>query len=88
MVIARGNSDGDELLILGLSNENLHRMCSGAPIVIRKATHGDGVPEGWQIVLFHGKDEASMAETLRQAGVVGKETKINADPRLGVDPST
>jgi hypothetical protein len=85
MIIARGELNEDtrqQLLIIGLSNENVARLLRGGPIVMQRKTHGDDVPEGWQIVIFHGKTEEAMAEDLRSMGALDG-AKIYKDARLG-----
>lgn len=84
MIIANGENKktGDKVIILGMSNENLRQMVSGNPILLRRETHGEGIPEGWEIAIMFGKTEMEIMAQFRIAGVVGKETKIVVDPRL------
>jgi hypothetical protein len=85
MINAHGVRNDDarqQLLIIGLSNENVARLLRGGPIVMDRRTHGDGVPEGWQIVLFNGATEEDMAKDLRRIGAVDGAKIIN-DPHLG-----
>lgn len=88
MIIARATTDHGELLILGLSAINVTRMMAGKPIVIREKTHGEGVPKGWEIMIFTGETEVQMQDALQKAGVIGPETKINVDPKLGKDSNS
>lgn len=81
MMIARAdNEDGEMLLLLGLSNENLRRLVMGQPMNISRATHGDGIPEKWRIVIMYGKTEQDMQRDL--GDMIGPDTKIHRDPRL------
>jgi hypothetical protein len=83
MIIARGSSGShDEVLILGLSRENIRRLQEGEPIRIRRATHGDGIPARWQIVIIFGETEQSMRREFEEHGMIGPETKIHINPRL------
>ena len=82
MIIARGTGKKAELLLLGISHKNIENLLEGKPMVLRRESHGDGVPEGWEIVIFTGETEESMAKSLQDGGVIGPETKINRDPKL------
>lgn len=85
MIIARGHLDGDaatEFLMLGLSRENITRLIAGQPIVVKKATHGDGVPAGWEIVILFGETELEMKQSLEKVGLIKPDTKVTVDPRL------
>lgn len=94
MIIARafGESKADgspgELLILGLSDHNVARLLAGKPIRITQETHGNGVPAGWSIMIFHGKTEDEMAQMLKEGGAIGPDTEIRRDPKLGRSPNT
>lgn len=77
MIIARGTTDtGKELLLFGLSRENIKRLLDGKPMHVRREAHGEGVPEGWEIGIFFGETEADCARVLRQAGLITDDTKI------------
>jgi hypothetical protein len=82
MIIARGEDKetGEQLLLLGLSRENLKRLQEGAPMLITRKTHGDGIPENWRIVIIFGETELSMQRELDE--FITPETKIHRDPRL------
>jgi hypothetical protein len=82
MIIARGEKGGHQMIMLGLSEENVRRLQGGKPIDIKRESHGDGVPEGWEIVIFVGETEQSMKKELESLGAIGPETKITVDPRL------
>lgn len=87
MLIARGTSESDdgkkgELLILGLTNENIRRLVQGKPMKLTRETHGEGVPEGWEIAILFGRTEDDLAQMLREAGAIDADTKINRDPKL------
>jgi len=84
VIVARAKRDnGGEILMLGLSHENLRRIHDGKPLHVRREAHGDGIPEGWEIVIFTGKDEFEMQRVFQEGGLIGPETKVHVDPRLG-----
>lgn len=83
MILGRGETNGREMLILGLSRVNVERLVSGQPIRIRKESHGDGVPQGWEILIIYGNTELELASHLRSVGLLKPETQIKVDPRLG-----
>lgn len=64
MIIGRGTSEKCETVIFGLSLENIRRMLGGEPIHVTRHSHGDGVPEGYEFVIFAGQDEETMAKDL------------------------
>lgn len=84
MMIARATSDDGktEVLLLGLSRVNVERLMQGKPIRIAQETHGEGIPEGWKILILFGETENDMREELRAAGVIDAQTKETTDPRL------
>ncbi len=82
MLIARGVDGKDQLIILGLSHENIAGLLAGHPMVLKRESHGDGVPEGWEIVIFTGNTEADLAREFQQSGLIGPDTQIRKDPRL------
>ena len=62
MIKATGTNDkGERILMLGLSHRNLDLLRDGKPIRF------DGTPYGYggEIILFAGKDEATMAASIR-----------------------
>lgn len=85
MVIVRASNpkNGNQLFMLGLSRENLSRLQLDKPIHLKKETHGDGVPEGWEFVLFFGETEQDMQEMFVKSGMIGPDTKVHVDPRFG-----
>lgn len=81
-MIARGTIGTKELLTLGLSRKNVERLMAGQPIQIKRDTHGQGVPDGWEILILFGETEDSFLKALHDAGAIGPKTKINRDPKL------
>lgn len=79
--------DDKQMLIVGLSKENIRRLQEGQPIVIRRGVHGEGVPKGWQITLLVGEPD-EIARQFKEAGMIKPDTKINRDPRLGLSTDT
>lgn len=82
MIVGRGTSDdGKQVILLGLSDDNVQRLTDGKPILVTRETHGAGVPEGWIITIVHGKTEQSLAAQLVKG--VAKNAKIHHEPKLG-----
>lgn len=75
-----------QILIIGLTYQNIMRMIHDQPVHIRKEVHGPGVPEGWEIVIFAGESEANIYEMFKKGGVFGQETTIIVDPETGIKP--
>lgn len=67
MLLARAvTKRGEDLLIIGLSDENRRRLADGQPIDINARTHTDVVPGMLHIVIFAGADEASMQQQISE----------------------
>jgi len=67
-------SDGQTLLVLGLSRENRRRLDLGQPIYVSREQHGVAVPAGLKLVIFTGETEAEMAESM--ASLIGPTTVV------------
>lgn len=88
MIIGRGTqADGTgELLMLGLSFENLRRLRQGEPIRMTPESHGPGVPLGWKILIVAAETEEALVAALVKAEAVGPATVVAAMPRDPSDP--
>lgn len=82
MIIARGGGGDRQVLILGLSRENITRLMAGAPIYLTEKSHGQGVPKGWAISILFGDTEGAIAAKLQADGVLAPGCKVHVDPRL------
>ncbi len=82
MIVGRGETEDGQVIILGLSSQNVERLLRRKPIVVRREVHGDGIPDGWKIVLCYGKTETSLVEELRQGGLLDGVNVIQ-DQNLG-----
>lgn len=76
--IARGNDDGKQRVLLGLTRRNIERLLSGRPISVKAETH-PGFPEDLQIMIIYGESERAITDVL--SGHIGEKTKIVAVPR-------
>jgi hypothetical protein len=82
MVIARAKgASGRDILLLGLSAENVRRLQGGEPIRVTQETHGPGIPEGWVIGLVFGETEEDIEISLRKEGLITEGTFIYRTPR-------
>jgi hypothetical protein len=75
---ATGSSNGKQIIVLGLSWENLRRLKECQPIHVDATTHA-GFPEQLSILIFSGETESTMARQMRE--LIGPETKVVAVPR-------
>jgi hypothetical protein len=81
MIIMRSTSEtGQELLLFGLSRENVTRLLEGDPILLTRQSHG--VPEGWSVGIFFGETEQDMAGLLSKMGIITPQTEVVVDPKL------
>jgi hypothetical protein len=68
---AGATGDGQPLLLLGLSEENMARLVAGEPILIRaEELVALGVP-AMQVVICYGKTEAAILKELRALKIPG-----------------
>lgn len=81
MMLGSGQKeDGTQVLFMGLSLENIRRLVQGKPMVITREAHGEGVPEGWEILVVYGETEDDIVEMMKPALNPGVE--IHRDPKL------
>lgn len=83
MIVARGNYEEDELLVLGLTAQNVQRLVRGAPILVRREVHGDGIPDGWKIMLVFGQTEEAIKHDFKKNGLIKEDTSIMIEKNLG-----
>ena len=83
MVIVRAGEKGKEILMIGLSDENVKRLTTDQPIIIDNAKSKGAIPPGLEVVIFHGKSEQDIYRMLKKHGMIGVDTKIEFDPKLG-----
>ena len=66
MLKGRGTRDGREVLIFGLSFENLNRLKEGKPVVIWREEMGIT----YDVIIFAGPTENAMAEMIRNPDTI------------------
>lgn len=76
MIVASANGEKKDLLLLGLSQENIDRLWKDLPIRISRETHGEAIPENLVIVIIAGKSEYDIKHALETAGIIGPDTKL------------
>lgn len=83
MIVGRGqtNDTNKEVLLLGVTDDNIKALTSGKPIKVSRETHGPGIPEGWVIVIVHGKTVNELAAVLTQ-GPWAAGAEIHHEPLL------
>lgn len=74
MVIVHGSrltrESGKELLLFGLSNENVKWLKAGNPIRVVRETHGESIREDQEFVIMFGKTEKAIHKKLVELGFV------------------
>lgn len=78
MIIGRFKRGKVEGLLLGLSAENLRRLKLGDPIHVTKETHGEGIPDGWDLLITYGETEKDMCDELEKHGLL--QPGVNVHP--------
>ena len=79
MITARATGeDGQEVLLLGVTRENIRRLTAGQPIRVSAETH-PGFPDHLRVLIVFGETERTLAETLKP--FIGEQTKVIAVPR-------
>lgn len=86
MMVARIIRERGQILLIGLSRENVKRMLAGQPVRITNEKHKAGLPEDWEIAIMFGETEQDMYNMLQKSGLVRPDTEMILDPRLGIDP--
>ena len=71
-------ADGTEIILLGLTRENLARLAEGQPIRVSAEQHA-GFPPNLVITILFGETERAIIEQLRP--LIGDGTKVVAVPR-------
>ncbi len=86
MLIARATGKKGKkqttICVLGLTTGNLNQMMAGRPIHVKGDSHPGALPDGWELMIFHGQTEEDMRQMFEQHGLIGPDTKLNIDPRL------
>lgn len=75
MLIAKGESEGIETLLIGLSHENMARLLKGEPIYHKKHP---ALPDTLLIIMA-GKTEQTIKQQLESLGVVNDMTNVIRD---------
>lgn len=66
MIGARGTDGaGNQLLVLGLTWDNLDRLRLGQPAFLTNATH-PFIPAGWNVTIIAAQDERTLIAWLKQ----------------------
>lgn len=84
MIIARGKlpDSEDQILVIGLTIENMQRMSEGDPVLVTHQKHGLVVPLGLQILAMLGESDGQLTRWFVQAGIVNSDTDIRVgDPK-------
>lgn len=78
----RGEVNGQQvqLMIIGLSHENLRRLRQGRPIKCKASDFGCTSEIPIEMMIFSGETEQSMARDMQE--LVGEQTHVSIDPRL------
>jgi len=72
VIKARGSLDGRDMVLLGLTHENVARLFADEPLHVATSAPGPdglGLTGGPDIVIVVGADEDAILEAMRAAGV-------------------
>jgi hypothetical protein len=76
MVIASASGENNrQLLVLGLSAENVRRLQGGQPIRVTRESHGIAVPADLTLVIFTGETELDVRAAI--SNLIGPATVID-----------
>lgn len=83
---AKGKKGKKEIhiCILGLTTANFNKMLAGQPIHVKGDTHPGALPDGWELMIFHGQTEEDIRQLFEQHKLIGPNTKLIIDPRLEI----
>jgi len=81
MIVGRGEKAGGavQVLILGLSRQNVEKLTQGKPMLVRREIHGAGVPPGWEIAIVFGETEQALVDELMKMGAL-RSAQISYQP--------
>ncbi len=86
MIVAKAHGQKGKkkvtICILGLTTANLNQMLAGNPVHVRAEAHPGALPDGYEIMIFHGQTEESIRQMFEKHGLLTPDTKIVIDPRL------
>lgn len=71
MIKFKASKDDKELIGFGLSEENVRKLKDGMPIHIDDSDLSDQ-----EILIFYGKTEKDMMDSIYRMGIIGSDTKI------------
>jgi len=69
--------DGSELLVMGITRQNVEYLKKGRPIRVDAESH-PGFPENLKIVIFYGENERTITESVQS--LISDQTKIVTVP--------
>lgn len=81
MIIARGEFEGKEMLLLGLSRGNVDRLTAGQPIRLTRETHGEAMGRDEAILILFGETEQDLYDSFVREGLVDARTETRILPR-------
>lgn len=86
-MIAQASGEGRNILILGLTPQNIASILHGNPLMVSERTNAPkgSIPGGIEIMICVGASEKALLDQFKQEGLIGTETKHHIDPRLGDD---
>jgi hypothetical protein len=70
--------DGRQVILFGITRENVERLIAGQPIYIGADTHA-GFPADLVFTIFFGETERVLVDQIK--GLIGPDTKIIAEPK-------
>jgi hypothetical protein len=73
MIKAKGEMNGRQCILLGLSSGNLKRLKAGKPIKV----NGTEMGMDTDIVIFWGRTEKSMVRDLQKVGILDPDMPIH-----------
>jgi hypothetical protein len=88
IVIKLTQNNGREVILLGLTRENVRRLCAGQPIIVSEETNvpqKNFLPPNTDIHLVYADNEKEFFRLFKEAGLITESTPITVDPRLQDD---
>lgn len=76
-------ANGEEIILLGITRENVTRLMKGQPIRVTAETH-PGFPVNRVIMICFGETERTLTEQLKSS--ISDETKVVMVPRPTSQP--
>lgn len=83
MIKFRSSDKHRELVGLGITEDNLREMKKGYPVLVK--FRDLEMDTNIEVCIFYGENEKALFKVLKDAGLIGGDTKINGEIPVATD---